>query len=414
MQDPSNLFTVALGLRSPWEVSDVRFEPEAGEIHFEVACTARRLSCPACGADEQPVHDSRKRSWQHLHFFQYRAYLHAQVPRVRCGKCGKTSQVVVPWARPRSGFTLLFEALVVTLSQRMPVRQVAALLGVNPGRLWQALGALVEGAREQESFEGVRRIGVDEKHVGRLGYITLFHDADRRRVLFGTPGRDGATFERFCEDLASHGGSPEAIEAVSMDFSGAFQAAAAKHLPGARRCLDPFHLVKLANAALDEVRRAEVKQEASLRGVRWGTLKDAHDWTGPQLVKMHWLQRSGLKTARAWRLKERLREILRRGREGAFPLEALRSWVSWARRCRLGPFKRLGATVRDHLEAICEGYRLGLSNGTAESLNATVQAAIVRARGFRTQRNLMSVIYLVAGKLTHLPAPPFANASITT
>ena len=110
VQDPSNLFTAALGLQPPWRVEEVRFEPERGEIHFDVGCGAKRLPCPVCGAAEQPIHDRQARSWQHLHFFQYRAYIHAEVPRVSCGGCGKTTQVEVPWARGRSGFTLLLEA----------------------------------------------------------------------------------------------------------------------------------------------------------------------------------------------------------------------------------------------------------------------------------------------------------------
>ncbi|MDZ7810278.1 MAG: transposase family protein [Arhodomonas sp.] len=71
--------------------------------------------CPACGAADQPVHDTRQRSWQHLHFFEHRAYIHAAVPRVRCEHCAKTTQVAVPWSRSGSGFTQLFEAMVVTL-----------------------------------------------------------------------------------------------------------------------------------------------------------------------------------------------------------------------------------------------------------------------------------------------------------
>lgn len=87
----------------------------------------------------------------------------------------------------------------------------------------------------------------------------------------------------------------------------------------------------------------------------------------------------------------------------------LRRWISWARRCRLAPFKRLGATLRDHLPGIVSSFRLDLSNATAESINAKVQVAIARARGFRTLEHLMAIVYLIAGKLTHLPAPPFAR-----
>ena len=99
----TELFTAALGLQSPWRVEQVRFEQAAGEIHFDVVCTASRLPCPRCGAPDQPIHDRLRRDWQHLHFFQYRALIHAQVPRVRCTRCGErgdaeVQQVVVPWA----------------------------------------------------------------------------------------------------------------------------------------------------------------------------------------------------------------------------------------------------------------------------------------------------------------------------
>jgi transposase len=86
------------------------------------------------------VHDTRKRSWQHLSFFQYRAYLHAPLPRLRCESCGKTTPVEPPWARAQSGFTALMEALVVTLCQAMPVATVARYLGVDDGRLWGVIG----------------------------------------------------------------------------------------------------------------------------------------------------------------------------------------------------------------------------------------------------------------------------------
>lgn len=408
--ETTGLFTAALGLQAPWEVVDVRFTPEQGEIHFDVACASRRLPCPACGVVEQPIHDRRSRSWQHLHFFQYRAFIHADVPRVACGGCGKTTQAVVPWARPGSGFTLLFEAMTVALAKSMPVAQVAQMLGVTDGRLWRALTQLVGEAHERESFAQVSRVGVDEKHAGRLGYVSVFHDAGpARRVLYGTPGRKAEVFARFTADLRRHQGDPAMIEAVTMDLSKAYQRGAAQHLPAAAPCFDRFHLIKLANEALEQVRRAEVKSEPDLKGMRWGTLKDAGQWNKRQINDMHWLQRSGLKTARAWRLKEGLRKVLVEAEGERDPELLIKRWVSWARRSRLAPFKRLGATIRDHMHGIVNALRLSLSNGTAESINAKIQAAIARARGFRTLDHLMAIIYLIAGKLTHLPAPPYAR-----
>jgi len=95
------LFTSALGLQSPWVVEDVKLDVPTKRIDFEVNCAGALLTCPACGAASQPMHDRLRRSWRHLDFFQFEAWLHADVPRVACGicgSCGKTTQLSVPWA----------------------------------------------------------------------------------------------------------------------------------------------------------------------------------------------------------------------------------------------------------------------------------------------------------------------------
>lgn len=157
----------------------------------------------------------------------------------------------------------------------------------------------------------------------------------------------------------------------------------------------------------------ETKFEPDLKGSRWALLKRSVHWNREQMTLMHWLQRSDLQTARAWRLKEALRTIyqLRPG-----PAEAehlLRRWVSWARRSRLAPFKRLGATVRDHLPGIVEHFRSGLSNGFVEAMNVQIQAAKARAKGYATTDNMIAIAYLLCAKLKHLPRNPWLKPIAT-
>lgn len=404
------LFTQALGLTPPWRVTAVDFREAEGAIHFEVECAARRLPCPACAAVDQPVHDRIARTWQHLHFFQFKAFVHARVPRVACSECGKTGQVPVPWARSGSGFSLTMEAFMVALCQGMPVAHVARLVGVSDDRVWRALGHHVRTARAREDHAGVTRLAVDETSSRRgQNYITLFHDADARRLLFATPGRKADTF---AADLHSHGGEAGAITDIAMDMSASFQAGAARHLPSARISFDPFHVVALASKALDQVRRAEVRHQPDLKGSRWALLKDAGAWNREQIDLMHWLQRSTLKTARAWRLKEALRRIFQRTTDPQEAEPLLRRWISWARRCRLTPFKRLGATVRQHLRGIVEHFRSGLSNGFVEAMNAQIQAAKARAKGYATHASLITIAYLLCARLKHLPPNPWLTPAL--
>ena len=402
------LFTQALGLSPPWAVASVDFRQPEGAIYFAVECQAKRLTCPACGAPEQPIHDRIDRRWQHLHFFQFRAYIDARLPRVACAVCGKTGQVEVPWSRPGSGFSLVMEAFVAALCQAMPVAHVARLIGVSDDRIWRVLRHHVDQARAQEDFGDVRRLGVDETSTRRgQRYVTLFHDADARRLLFATPGRDAKTFAAFADDLRAHGGAPEAIGDISMDMSQAFQSGARKQHPQAKITFDPFHVVALASRALDQVRRAEVKGVPDLKGSRWALLKDAGRWNRSQINQMHWLQRSRLKTARAWRLKEALRAIYDSRPAVDEAERLLLRWISWARRSRLPAFKQLGATCKAHLAGIVEHFRSGLSNGFVEAMNSQIQAAKARAKGYATDRNLIAIAYLLCAKLRHLPHNPW-------
>jgi len=218
----------------------------------------------------------------------------------------------VPWARTGSGFTLLFEAFAVTLCREMPVKAVEGIFGVCDDRLWRVLTHHVDKARAAEDHSGVARIGIDETASRRgQNYITVVHDLDVGRIIFACwpEGRDKSTVARLVEDLLAHGGSEANVTDVYTDLSKAYIASVAQYLPGATLSFDPFHVVALANKALEEVRRAEVKERPELKGSRWSWLKDAASWTAKQLATFHDLSRANLKTGRAYQIKEALRDL---------------------------------------------------------------------------------------------------------
>lgn len=413
MGPETSLFTMALGLQDPWSVIDVRFDATAKEVHVEVRFKAgSRFACPSCAAADQPVHDTRARSWEHLRFFEHKAFIHAAVPRVACSRCGKTGQVPVPWARSGSGFSQLFDAFVIVLAREMPVKTIADLLEVGDDRIWRVLDHYVPAARALEDFSDVTSVGIDETAARRgHNYITLFHDLEAGRVLFACEGRDAGTVKTFAEDLRAHGGDPDAITAACIDMSRAYIAGVGRHLPNAAVTFDRFHVVQLANAALEEVRRAEVGGEPALKHSRWMWLKDKHSWTKRQIGQHHELSRMHLKTGRAFRLKEALRDILAAAITRAEAEEQLTAWFRWARRSRLAPFKKLALTLKTHWDGILNGFDSALSNGAVEAINGLIQAAKARARGYRKLKNLITMATLIAGNLSHLPASPYRTTS---
>jgi transposase len=422
-----SLFTSALGLVAPWQVEKVDLDTTLGRIDFEVRCSAKRLSCPHCNAAEQPVHDRLRRSWRHLDFFQFEAWLHADVPRVACTGCGKTSQVSVPWAREGSGFTALFEALALALCKELPVLQAARLLRCADKQLWGRIKYYVDAARALDDMSTVKMVGIDDTslHKGQ-SYITVMHDLDAKRLLFATEGRDHQTVIDFAADLQAHGGSPEAVQHVCQDMSAAYAKGVGLALTNAAISYDRFHVVAMAVDAMDKVRKDEMRGEPqavaqalgtsdrkTIKGLMWGMRKNPEGWSIKQTNAMHWLQHSSLKSARAWRLKMALREVYARAaasNDAQLAKAQLKAWLSWARRSRLEPFKKLAKTINERIEAVVRGMIDNRSNAYVEAMNGLLQQAKRAARGYRTASNFIAIAYLRMSKLKHLPAHPFAPA----
>ena len=422
-----SLFTSALGLQLPWSVQTVALDTARRRIDFTLTCSAKQLRCPLCQAPEQRVHDRLHREWRHLDFFQFEAWLHAEVPRIACSACGKTTQTEVPWAREGSGFTALFEALALSLCQELPVRQVAALLRCQDKQLWRRIKHYVDAARALDDMSGVKLIGIDDTslHKGQ-SYITVVHDLDAKRLLFACQGRDHQTVVDFAAELKAHGGDPKQIEHVCQDMSAAYAKGVGIALPEAQISYDRFHVIAMANEAMDEVRREETRTQPKaikealgdndrklLRSLAWGMRKNPEGWTVKQTHAMHWLQHSTLKSARAWRLKLALRAVYAKAAQSNNAQQAsqeLSAWISWARRCRLEPFKKLAKTLSGKLDAVVRGMLDNRSNAYVEAMNGLLQQAKRAARGFRNPAYFISIAYLRMSKLKHLPANPLVNA----
>lgn len=392
------LFTAALGLIPPWQVRESTFSPEASQLDLWIDFPkGSKFVCPDCGATDVPVHDTTDKRWQHLSFFQHTCYLHARVPRVHCDACG-VKQVHVPWARPGSGFTLLFEAIAWTLAKEMTVKALSRLLKVHDTRLWRILQHYVTQALSEQDYGDVTEIAIDETSRRRgHKYVTIVAEPTRKRVLYVTEGKDKKAIGRFAADLEAHNGSAENIKEVCMDMSPAYIEAADEHFPNAHVTFDRFHVMKLANEALETVRREDVKDNPYLQGTRFIWLKRPERLKGQQRRELLDLQRINKNTARAYQLVQDLRTFWQ-----LHPSQAegyLQRWYQWARRCRLIPFIKLAQTIRNHWDGILRYHTSNMTTGFLEGINSLVQAAKRKARGYRTTKNLITIVYIIAGKL---------------
>lgn len=399
-----DLMQLALSLESPWTVSSVEFNKPEGRLDIHLTFPkGSRFRCPECGQVEQGVYDTQERTWRHLDFFQHQAYLHAKVPRVNCSKCG-VKQVEVSWARPKSGFTLLFEALVLELARHMAVEPLAAIVRVHSDSVWRILDHYVEKARQAQPLAGVSVLGIDEtsRRKGHQ-YVTTFCDLEARRVLFVTEGKDHETVKAFNEDFSARGADPKQIKEVCTDMSAAFIKGVAEYLPDADLTFDRFHVMALVNEAVDEVRRKEAKVQVVLKNSRYLFLKNEANLSTKQSAKLESLKELDLKTVRAYAIKvslQRLWEYKRRDFAEAY----LKKWYFWATHSRLKPIKAVAKTIKNHWEGILRFIKSRVTNGVTEGINCKIKEAAKRAYGFKTFERYRTIIYLVAGRL-NLPTP---------
>lgn len=397
--EPESLFGLALGITPPWYVKAAKFSVEDGRLDLYLdfqrgAC----FPCPSCGAEGAKPYDTNEDTWRHLNFFQHGTYLHARVPRVQCPReCG-VKRVEVPWARPDSGFTQLFEAYLMILLREMPVATVAAMVGEHDTRLWRVLHHYVEQARAQEDFSSVQKVGVDETSSRRgHRYITVFADLERAKVIFATEGKDASVVAAFKRDLQFHKGRPENVHEVCCDMSPAFIAGVEEFFPAAQLTFDKFHVTKILNDAVDQVRREEQRERPELKRTRYIWLTNPDKLKQRQQTILDSLTRLDLKTARAYQLRLTFQDFWNLPQEDAEPF--LRKWFFWATHSRLEPIRKAAWMIKRHWDGILRWFISRISNGVLEAINGLIQAAKARARGYRSNRNLIAMTYLVAGKL---------------
>jgi transposase len=396
----AKLFEAALGISSPWYINGTDFDVAKKTLTICVDFIAgSRFAVPGVEG-VYPAHDTVTKRYRHLNFFQHECHLEVRVPRVRLPD-GGIRQVEPDWAGRLAGFTLLFEALIMLMCREMTFTAVSRLVGLSWHQVTAICKRYVDLGLEQADFSEVKRLAADETSKARgHDYITLVADADERRVLFVTEGKDAATIKAFADDFSVHGGDPEAIESISIDMSKAFIKGVTEHLPNARITFDKFHVIAHANEAVDATRRIEQKRDPSLKGLRWKLLKD-RDSLSPDAradLDAFVAQVATKRTARAWLYKEQLREILERKQVNVVR-GMLTQWATNVMRSKVEPMKVVAKMIRSHLDGIVAWTQTRQTNGFLEAINGLFQAAKRKARGYGNFSTIRTVVFLIAGKL---------------
>ena len=397
----TKLLEQALGLSKPWKVVKVNFNADEKrlDIHLDFS-KGGKFKCSGCG-ELSSVYDTKEKEWRHLNFFQHECYLHARTPRTACDKCG-VRLVEVPWSRPQSGFTLLFEALVMQLCQMMPVNAVSRLIGETDNRIWRVIEHHVEEARQEMDLSEVEHVGMDETSVKKgHNYITMFVDMDKRRAIDVEEGKNAEVVEKFIEELTEHGGEPEQVTDVCCDMSPAFIRGLEDHLSDASITFDRYHVMKLLNKAVDSVRKRESREQGILRKTKYLWLKNQKNLTEKQeieLEKIMSIKNLNLQTVKAYHIRENFKMFYEINDKNKAE-KHLKTWFWWATHSRIEEMREAAWAIKRHWGGVLNWYRSKISNGLLEGLNSLFQAAKAKARGYRSLRKIRVIIYLLLGKL---------------
>lgn len=398
MENSKEIFKIALDLRPPWEIKEIRFERNNSkkELHIYLDFLSGSKFKGEDG-NSYTAYDTVERSWQHLNFFEHKCFLHARVPRVKQGD-GKIKTQQVPWARKGSGFTLMFEAYAMLLIENeMPVSKVAKLLGIYSQRLWNVFNYWIGKAHQEDEIEEISEIGFDETSSKKgHSYVTTMVDLKKRRVIFATKGKGSECIKESVEYLKEKSIDPKAIEQVCIDMSPSYISGCSEYLPDSAITFDKFHVIKEVNKAMDELRKTEKKGNELLKGHKYTFLKSR---LSPEIKEQRDLFLEMYpKLGEGYRLKELFNDFWQlKDKQEAEGYLAF--WCDSAIDSGIFPFKELVNTIKLHWRGIINYIESRINNGILEGINSKIQLAKKRARGFANTENFINMIYFICGKL---------------
>jgi transposase len=407
------LFQRILGLGESWEVMNCEYKEQWNTFYILVKETMvlwEKEKCPRCGGAAACYDHVKAMTWRHLNVFNKQSEILCELPRGRCVSCGHTYRVKPPWEGKSKHFTEEFEAFALTLMREMPMKKVGEIVDVEGMRLWRMLLAYVDEAYAKLEMEEVICVGADEMNRRKgHNYLTVFCDLMKKRVLFATEGKDAKVWEEFAQCLLEHNGDPRAIKQASMDMSPAYIKGAEENCRNAEIILDKFHVIRGACDAVDEVRRAESRHDAEkkerLKETMWLWRKNPENLSDQEQKRLKRIDHTDLWTSKAYQMRLALQEIyllpyasLSRRRFG--------SWIRWVRRAAnkapgqmLEAMRKVADMVESHIEGILAHWTARVTNAFLEGLNSLFSATKRKARGYRTSRYLIAMLYFVAGKL---------------
>lgn len=366
----------------------VRTDYQGGETIFTIQQDPDDCRCSACGSREVISRGHCERQFLTLPIGSRKTSVVLPIPRVECRACGLVRQVEVPFAEPRRSYTKSFERYVLELSRSMTILDVAHHLDVGWDTVKDIQKRDLSRRYAKPKLKHLRAIAIDEIAVAKgHRYLTVVMDLESGAVVFVGDGKGAEALKPFWKRLRPSGAK---VEAVAMDMSAAYRAAVTTNLPKAKIVFDHFHVVKLFNEKLSDLRRAlyreatDVQHKEVLKGTRWLLLKNAENLDEEKDEKERLKEALALNEplSVAYYMKEDLRRFWQQPGK-RFATTFLDGWIRRAEASGIKALQQMAKTLAAHRSGLLAYYDVMISSGPMEGTNNKIKTMKRQAYGFR-------------------------------
>ena len=395
----AEVFYRAMGLQGYWVV-DV-WKSKTGVIQVLVEPPRESLRCRACRSRNVHVHERKTRTWKDVPFGDQPVNIVMESPRVRCRNCGKKTWHQPTFAAGQRQHTQHLEEHVSRWLSRITIQDAALAFGLS----WDTVAEIDRRRLKKLSrpeLKGLKRLAIDELYVGKKHrFLTLVHDLDTRAVLSVSKGRGAAALRGYFGRLERSGAT---VQAVAMDLAGGYIKAVIEHLPWAVLVFDRFHIMKLMNEKLSQLRRelhhelTDLQQREVLKGTRWLLLKNPENLKQTtrvdELARLNEALKLNEPLAQAYYLKDELRQFWEQRSKPA-AAKFLDDWCRRAEATGTRVLRTMSNTLRGHRTGLLNWYDHPISTGPVEGTNNKIGALQRRAYGYRSYDHLKERILTI-------------------
>jgi transposase len=314
------------------------------------------------------------------------------VYRVHCPDCG-VKREKVPLLPGKAPFSERFEDAVGLACEMASARQVARQFRLAASTVRAIDLRYLERWNASRRLPALRQMGVDEIYLGKKQkFLSVVSNLETGEPLwFGRERKKESLDGFFQTELSAR--QRRGIEAACVDMWKPYRRSIEQWAPNCQIIYDKFHIMQHANAAVDEVRRAEFfRKGGQMRGVvkgkRWLLLSRWVNLDSGKKQELNTLFALNRRVLKAYLLKESLDRLWTYHYEGAM-LRYLENWLDQLRWQRLKPFEKLAQMLLDHLEGILNYCRTKVSMGVVEAVNGNIKSLLRRGRGYQNLHYLL-------------------------